>query len=221
MGSSAGRTAGQDLVHHRRAMADIEVERVERRAQVQLRIIVEPGAAEALVAVRHRPSHHVAEGIMVEVEVEGAAVVEAEILREDVVALDHAQAEGDGAPVLRPHEVAHLVGHLLAELAEELRGELLEAPLRAREYLGVERIDLGDALADVARHRERDRGCRRGGAELEAQVPPRFTRQRISHVGLEGGIVDVEPRHRVARHAGVAVVGEAAEHAAVSSPEIP
>ena len=41
-GLERGQDPGEDPVHHRRAMADVEVERIEPRAQVELRVILSP-----------------------------------------------------------------------------------------------------------------------------------------------------------------------------------
>ena len=45
----------QKRVEQRRSVADVEIDRVEPRAQVELGIVVEPAAAEVLVVVGDRP----------------------------------------------------------------------------------------------------------------------------------------------------------------------
>src|SRR5258706_1202830 len=104
----------QDPLHEevdeRRGVPHVEIERRELATEVQLRIVIEGAADIPLQPARHAPRQEVAQRMKVQVQVECDAVVEAEVLVVERVAVHHAEAEGDGLPCLAPDEEAHLVG---------------------------------------------------------------------------------------------------------------
>src|SRR5262245_43071770 len=107
-------------VHHRGGVAAVEVDRVEAAAQEEVRIVVQPSAAEPLVAVDKRPGDHVADGVMIEVQVECDRIVEAYIFGIELVTLHHAHCEGNDASFAAPQEEAHLVRHQPPEPAQKV-----------------------------------------------------------------------------------------------------
>src|SRR5260370_5322851 len=132
------------------------------------------------------------------VEVEGDRVVEPEIVGVDSIALDHAQTERDGAPVLPPHEEAGLVGHAPPDLAEIGFCKRLETHLRATVDLQIQRIELVDDGRDVGANFELDRRRVLRGAKFQPKIPACLAAQRALQIVFETRVIDIEPRHRQA-----------------------
>src|SRR5262249_23883670 len=109
-----------------RGMSDIEIDGVERLAQVPLRIVIEASAVETLVAVGDGPFDDVVKNAIIKIEVEGDGVIEPDIFVTDRVTMHCAKAEGDDVVVLSPDEEADLVRHPSPSLAKEVLGEFLE-----------------------------------------------------------------------------------------------
>src|SRR5262245_11237469 len=203
-------------VHHRGGVADVEVDRVEDAAQVEFRIVVQPAAAEPLVAVDNRPGDHVADGVMIVVQVECDRIVESDIFGIELVTLHHAHCEGHDASFAAPQEEAHLVRHQPPEPAQIVLRQLFEVIGRAMIDLQIERKNLVDHRGDVADDSLRDRRPGFGGLEFEPEIAAAAAAQRLDHVFLEIVVIDVQARHGKARHARVAVVHEALQARAVA-----
>src|SRR5262249_51896885 len=109
-----------------RGMSDIEIDGVERLAQMPLGIVIEAAAVEALVAVGDGPFDDVVKNAIIKIKIEGDGIIESHIFVTDRVTLHCAKAEGDDVVVLSPDEEADLVRHPSPGLAKEALGEFLE-----------------------------------------------------------------------------------------------
>src|SRR5689334_32845 len=107
-------------------MPDIEIDRVERLAQVPFRIVIEAAAVELFVAVSDGPFDDVVEDPIIQVKVECDRIIESDVIVRQVLALDHAQAESDESVILMPKKKADLIGHTAPDFAQEFPGEFLE-----------------------------------------------------------------------------------------------
>src|SRR5689334_11161264 len=108
----------ENRVRKRGAKTHIEVERIEIMPHPEFRFVAETRASKPLVTVGNRPVHHIANRVVIEMEVEGDRIVEADILPEKTVAFDHAEAEGDHVLTPAPDKEADLILHVVAEPAE-------------------------------------------------------------------------------------------------------
>src|SRR5246500_5423373 len=144
-----GQQQPKDRVRNRGAKTYIEVERIEFVPHPEFRFVAETRASKPLVTIGDRPVHHVANGVVVKMEVEGDSIVQANILPEKTVAFDHAEAEGDHLPTPAPDEEEGLVLHVAAEPSEIVGCQFLETEFRTVEDLQVERIDLVDGIPCV------------------------------------------------------------------------
>src|SRR5918997_2408671 len=98
-------------------------------------LVVEAIAAIGADAVRNRPTHNVAEGVVVEVQVERDGIIEADIFVADRIAMQQAQIERDHAPVLTPDEKPRAIRHAAADLAEKFLRKFFEPKLRSVVHL--------------------------------------------------------------------------------------
>jgi site-specific recombinase XerD len=81
-----GQQQPENQVRKRGAKTRIEVERIEIVPHPEFRFVAETRASKPLVTVGDRPVHHVANGVVVEMEVEGDGIVQTDILPEKTVA---------------------------------------------------------------------------------------------------------------------------------------
>jgi len=117
------------------AIALESIERIEIVPHPEFRFVAETRASKPLVTVGDRPVHHVANGVVVKMEVEGDSIVQADILPEKTVAFDHAEAEGDHFLTPAPDKEKGLVLHVAAEPAEIVGCQFLETEFRTVEDL--------------------------------------------------------------------------------------
>src|SRR5262245_37260731 len=130
-----GQQPPENRVRKRGAKTRIEVERIEIVPHPEFRFVAETRASKPLVTVGDRPVHHVANGVVVKMEVEGDSIVQADILPEKSVVLDHTEAEGDHLPAPTPDKEEGLVLHIAAEPAEIVGCQFLETEFRTVEDL--------------------------------------------------------------------------------------
>src|ERR1700732_2430148 len=97
--------------------------------EMQLWIIVQATALKPLVPVCYSPTDQITENIMVKVEFESDAVIEAEILSKHGVTVHHAFTECDNLSVTPPNEKSHLVGHAPAKSTKILFCQLFKMQL--------------------------------------------------------------------------------------------
>src|SRR5205085_3066147 len=67
----------EDSVQRRVAVPDVEIERIEGAAKVELRLVVQRAAAVTLQPLGKRPAQHVAQRVNIELEIESHAGIEA------------------------------------------------------------------------------------------------------------------------------------------------
>src|SRR5580704_7728533 len=84
------KNSAKDCVADRRSVPHVKIDWIELIPQVELGIVVQGAAMKPFVAVRDAPADQVAEGIVVQVQVERDLVIKTEILSMDRIALKKA-----------------------------------------------------------------------------------------------------------------------------------
>src|SRR5258708_5774580 len=166
-------------------MPHVKVDRIQLVSQMQLGIVVEAAAAEPFVPAGDPPAYEVAEGVMVQVQIERDRVVEAEILGVNRIALQDARTEGDDFPVLAPDKETNLVAYSAAETTKIRLGQPFEVQLRSMVDLQIERVDLIDDRRDIADDAHLDRLPIFGSPKFFPQFPACAAAERASHVFVE------------------------------------
>src|SRR5207247_4045523 len=77
-----------------RCMTHIEINWIESMPHMQLRVVIQPAAAKPFVSFADPPTDHIANGVVIEMQIECNGVVETHVLRIQRVSLHHAKAEG-------------------------------------------------------------------------------------------------------------------------------
>jgi len=186
-------------VQRRPGQRDVEIERQQFEAEMKLGLVVERRRMIGGDSLRQRPSEDIAEGDEVKMQVEGDAIIEAEIFVVEHAVMHEAEAEGDKAAVLSPQEKAHAFGHSSSELLQERFGQPLKLEGRTCEDLLVERERFIHGVAGVVRH---GHGERRGGGErleFAAQIFPHRVAEAAREVVVEASEIESQPRRG---HAG-------------------
>src|SRR5262249_7721773 len=167
-----------------------------------------------------RPADHVAKRIMIEVQVERDAVIEAYVLCIDRVTLYHACDKCDDPSALAPQKEASLVPHATPQFAEISLGQLLEMQFRALINFEIQGINLRDHRGHVVNNTHLDWGgsCRR--LKLLAQLLAGRTVERMLHVIVEACVIDPQPGHGQAGDAGESVVNQTVEGRSISCREL-
>ena len=73
----------------------MEVERIELLPQAKFRLIIERRRIPPLVFVGDRPLQNVSRNDVIEMQIEGDAIIESEIFRADRICMDQAVVEGE------------------------------------------------------------------------------------------------------------------------------
>src|SRR3954465_15585314 len=81
---------------------DIGVRRMERAAEMELRLIIQRTAAVTFEALGERPAQDVAQGMKIEMKIERHAVIQAEIIVVDRALMHERHAERNRLSVLAP-----------------------------------------------------------------------------------------------------------------------
>src|SRR5215469_13290485 len=95
-------------------------------AQVQLGVVVQPATVKPFVAICNRPSNHVSNRVVIEVQLQRDGIVETNVFGVYGVALGHAKGERNNSGVLPPNEEIDFIRHEAAQLREVAFGKFLE-----------------------------------------------------------------------------------------------
>src|SRR6476619_6542776 len=162
--------ATENWIQQGLSVSNVEIERCQIAAEMQLRIIIERAAAIEGQAVINRPAQNVAQGVKIEMQIERDGIVQAEIFVVDRAVVHHANAESNNASIESPDKKVDTFRHELTELCQIFLGQLFEFHRRPLMHRQVKRVDLVQIWRDIANDFEIDFGSAFGFAKFSSQT---------------------------------------------------
>ncbi len=140
----------EDRIQNGARVHDVQVERHELAAEVQLGSVIQRVAVIIFQTLLQRPRNDVAQRVEIKVQIERYAVIEPDAFIINLFTADQTKAKRDNPAALPPDEEARPFRHPSRGRKKKILGQCLKFKKRTLVNLKIERIDFIDVRSDVA-----------------------------------------------------------------------